>query len=149
MTSILHDYNFCPLCIIYPILGLPKIDILRDMAASNVFEMVFSHSIYSLSFQLSFLLVQIYCFETPEHLWVTKGESGGPLDQENQTRLFNIVKEKINFTFSILCTRNCYIDTSGSTKSRFCKLVNLRKFNCVHSRSAFLMQVSSLVRMSG
>ena len=47
MTSILHDYNFCPLCIIYPILGLPKIDILRDMAASNVFEMVFSHSIYS------------------------------------------------------------------------------------------------------
>ena len=80
---------------------------------------------------------------------MTKGESGGPLDQQNQTRLFNIVKEKINFTFFILCTRNCYIDTSGSTKSRFCKLVNLRKLNCVHSRSAFLMQVSSLVGMSG
>ena len=128
MTSILHDYNFSPLCIIYSILGLPKIDILTYMGATFL-RWFFSYSIYSFSFQLSFLFVQIYCFETPEYLRVTKGECGGPLDQQNQTRLFKIIKEKINFTFSILCTRNLYIDTSGSTKSRFCKLVNLRKFN--------------------
>lgn len=105
MTNKLHAYyNFYPFCIIFPTLSLPKIDKFRDMAVSNVFwdfvfpnilkRCFFSYSVSSLCFKLSFFLVKTYRFETHDHLWETKGKSKGPLNQQNQTRLFNIVQRE-------------------------------------------------------
>ena len=36
-------------------------------------------------------------FETPKHLWETKGKSAGPLNQQNQTGLFNIDQREDQF----------------------------------------------------
>ena len=48
----------------------------------------------SLSFKLSFVLVKTYRFDTTKYLWETKGKSDGPLNQQNQTRLFNIIQRE-------------------------------------------------------
>ena len=48
----------------------------------------------SLSFKLSFVLVKTYHFDTTKYLWETKGKSDGPLNQQNQTRLFNIIQRE-------------------------------------------------------
>ena len=51
----------------------------------------------SLSFKLSFVLVKTYRFDTTKYLWETKGKSAGPLNQQNQTGLFNIDQREDQF----------------------------------------------------
>ena len=54
----------------------------------------FPYSISSLSFKFSFVLVKTYRFDTTKYLWETKGKSDGPLNQQNQTRLLNIIQRE-------------------------------------------------------
>ena len=61
------------------------------------FKDFFSYSVSFFSFKLSFFLVKTCFFETPKHLWETKGKSAGPLNQQNQTGLFNIDQREDQF----------------------------------------------------
>ena len=60
-------------------------------------EIFFSYSVPFFSFKLSFFLVKTGFFETPKHLWEIKGKSAGALNQQNQTRLFNIDRREDQF----------------------------------------------------
>ena len=84
------------------------------------------------------------------HDWETelKGQNYAPLNQQYKTRLFNIVQRE-QFDISYFMHHELVYWYQWKDKSRFCKLMNLRKFNCVHSSLAFLVEARSLVRMSG
>lgn len=49
-----------------------------------MFLFLFCHFFLSI---YPFFLVKTCCFETPKHLWETKGKSAGPLNQQNQNKI--------------------------------------------------------------
>lgn len=142
--------TICVPCIFFPMLGFPKIDNLRYMTASwhfwgSSFFITYLLSVSSLAFSwwrltvMKLLRISGRLTKKLVDLWIIKTKS----DYSIYSR------DKITWMFYISCTINWCADTTISTIARFCILVNPRKFNCAYSWSAFLVQASKLVMISG